>query len=102
VTPDSGLTTDAILPLLTHSRTPSPPLPAPPPQLFHLPIEEAAKALNIGQTMLKHYCRKFGIPRWPFRKRQSITILVQSIEQFSLNRPVNVSARRRPLYYTHT
>lgn len=60
-------------------------------QLFHLPIEEAAKALNIGQTMLKHYCRKFGIPRWPFRKRQSITQLIGSIEEFSRNRPVNVS-----------
>lgn len=60
-------------------------------QLFHLPIEEAAKALNIGQTMLKHYCRKFGIPRWPFRKRQSISILISSIEEFARNRPVNVS-----------
>ncbi|GBF98172.1 hypothetical protein Rsub_10672, partial [Raphidocelis subcapitata] len=58
-------------------------------ELFHLPIEEAAKALNIGQTMLKHYCRKFGIPRWPFRKRQSVTILIESIENFSRNRPVN-------------
>jgi hypothetical protein len=49
-------------------------------QVFHLPIEEAAKQLGIGQTMLKHYCRKFGIPRWPYRKRQSVVQLIQSIE----------------------
>jgi hypothetical protein len=26
------------------------------PQVFNLPIEEAAKHLGIGQTLLKHYC----------------------------------------------
>jgi hypothetical protein len=51
--------------------------------VFHLPIEEAAKQLGIGQTMLKHYCRKFGIPRWPYRKRQSVVQLIQSIENYS-------------------
>lgn len=51
--------------------------------MFHLPIEEAAKQLGIGQTMLKHYCRKFGIPRWPYRKRQSVVQLIQSIENYS-------------------
>jgi hypothetical protein len=52
-------------------------------QVFNLPIEEAAKHLGIGQTMLKHYCRKFGIPRWPYRKRQSVVQLIQSIEEYS-------------------
>jgi hypothetical protein len=53
------------------------------PQVFNLPIEEAAKHLGIGQTMLKHYCRKFGIPRWPYRKRQSVVQLITSIEEYS-------------------
>lgn len=52
-------------------------------KVFHLPIEEAAKQLGIGQTMLKHYCRKFGIPRWPYRKRQSVVQLIQSIEEYA-------------------
>jgi hypothetical protein len=51
--------------------------------VFNLPIEEAAKHLGIGQTMLKHYCRKFGIPRWPYRKRQSVVQLITSIEEYS-------------------
>ncbi len=58
--------------------------------MFPLPIEEAAKSLGIGQTMLKHYCRKFGIPRWPYRKRQSVVILIQSIEEFAKERPLTV------------
>eukprot|EP00882_Tetradesmus_deserticola_P028404 GHRQ01031639.1.p1 GENE.GHRQ01031639.1~~GHRQ01031639.1.p1 ORF type:complete len:160 (+),score=19.01 GHRQ01031639.1:299-778(+) len=53
------------------------------PQVFNLPIEEAAKHLGIGQTMLKHYCRKFGIPRWPYRKRQSVVQLIGSIEEYA-------------------
>ncbi|KAF6266347.1 RWP-RK domain-containing protein [Scenedesmus sp. NREL 46B-D3] len=52
-------------------------------QVFNLPIEEAAKHLGIGQTMLKHYCRKFGIPRWPYRKRQSVVQLITSIEEYA-------------------
>jgi hypothetical protein len=52
--------------------------------VFHLPIEEAAKSLGIGQTMLKHYCRKFGIPRWPYRKRQSVVQLIASIENYAV------------------
>ncbi len=60
-----------------------------PTQVFNLPIEEAAKHLGIGQTMLKHYCRKFQIPRWPYRKRQSVVQLIQSIEKYAsgLDRP---------------
>ena len=58
--------------------------------MFHLPIEEAAKSLGIGQTMLKHYCRKFGIPRWPYRKRQSVVVLINSIEEYAKERPMTV------------
>jgi hypothetical protein len=39
---------------------------------FHLPINEAAKKLNICPTVLKKICRKNGLPRWPHRKLQSI------------------------------
>jgi hypothetical protein len=61
------------------------------PQVFNLPIEEAAKHLGIGQTMLKHYCRKFGIPRWPYRKRQSVVQLISSIEGYSTVRAIGCS-----------
>ena len=30
--------------------------------------------------MLKHYCRRYGIPRWPYRKRQSVLVLIDSIQ----------------------
>ncbi|KAI8110897.1 hypothetical protein M9434_004471 [Picochlorum sp. BPE23] len=41
-------------------------------QFFHLPINEAAKKLDICPTVLKKICRKHGLPRWPHRKLQSI------------------------------
>jgi len=40
--------------------------------VFHLPIDRAAKELGVGQTWLKHMCREHGIPRWPYRKIQSL------------------------------
>ena len=37
-------------------------------QHFHLPLEEAAKALGICASVLKRSCRQHGIKRWPYRK----------------------------------
>ncbi|KAK9102476.1 hypothetical protein Sjap_019730 [Stephania japonica] len=37
---------------------------------FHLPIEVAAKKLAICPTVLKKISRKYGMPRWPYRKEQ--------------------------------
>lgn len=35
---------------------------------FHLPIEEAAKKVDLCPTVLKKTCRKAGLARWPHRK----------------------------------
>lgn len=48
-------------------------------EVYHLPINEAAEHLGIGVTVLKKYCRRFEIGRWPFRKLKSIDKLMQSI-----------------------
>lgn len=37
-------------------------------RFFHLPINEASKALGICSTSLKKICRKHGLVRWPHRK----------------------------------
>ena len=47
---------------------------------FHLPISKAAKELGMGVTVLKKYCRKFHIHRWPFRKLNSMSKLIGSVE----------------------
>ncbi|GFQ02291.1 protein nlp2 [Phtheirospermum japonicum] len=39
---------------------------------YDLPIEDAAKRLNICPTVMKKICRKNGVVRWPYRKVKSI------------------------------
>lgn len=51
-------------------------------QVYHLPISEAAEGLDIGVTVLKKYCRKFKVPRWPFRKLKSMEKLIVSVEDY--------------------
>lgn len=36
-------------------------------QLFHIPLKEAARKLNVCSTTLKSVCRKHGLSRWPYR-----------------------------------
>lgn len=48
--------------------------------VYHIPINDAARELGMGVTMLKRLCRKFDIKRWPYRKLASIQKLVQSVE----------------------
>jgi len=47
---------------------------------FHMPSEQACKALGIGLTVLKRQCRIFGIARWPFRKLASLDRLIHNVE----------------------
>lgn len=51
-------------------------------QVYHLPINEAADSLGIGVTVLKKYCRKFCIPRWPYRKLKSMDKLIESLQAY--------------------
>ncbi|OEL16340.1 hypothetical protein BAE44_0022641 [Dichanthelium oligosanthes] len=49
-------------------------------QYFHIPIREASKTLQIGVSILKRKCRKYGIPRWPHRKIKSLDSLIHDLE----------------------
>ncbi|GAA0173491.1 hypothetical protein Leryth_000722 [Lithospermum erythrorhizon] len=40
---------------------------------FHLPIEVAAKEINVCPTVIKKICRRYGLGRWPYRKVNSIS-----------------------------
>ncbi|KAL4566520.1 hypothetical protein LXL04_030636 [Taraxacum kok-saghyz] len=52
-------------------------------QYFYKPIDQAAKELNIGKTLLKKRCRDLGIRRWPYRKLMSLQTLITNIQQKS-------------------
>lgn len=47
-----------------------------------MPIQEAARHLGIGLSVLKRVCREMGLVRWPFRKRQSINNVMQQTKTF--------------------
>jgi hypothetical protein len=47
--------------------------------VYHLPIGEAAQALDISTTVLKKYCHKYDIQRWPYGKLVSVDKLMGSI-----------------------
>lgn len=47
-----------------------------------LPIQDAAKKLNLGLSVLKRVCRDIGLVRWPYRKRQSLTTVISKTERF--------------------
>ena len=39
-------------------------------------LQDAAARLRLGVTTLKRICRAEGVPRWPFRKRNSLGRLI--------------------------
>eukprot|EP00798_Chlamydomonas_sp_ICE-L_P004479 gene4479-14638_t len=47
---------------------------------FNMASEDAAKKLGVGLTVLKRICRKFGVPRWPYRKLKSLDRLITNVE----------------------
>ncbi|KAJ9183627.1 hypothetical protein P3X46_007452 [Hevea brasiliensis] len=60
---------------------------------FHLPIEEAARLMNICPTVVKKICRKYGMSRWPFRKIKSIEKQILSLRANSIS--INAEERAR-------
>lgn len=46
---------------------------------FHLPLLKASEELGICQTLLKKFCRQYGITRWPYRKVQHLMFVNKSI-----------------------
>ncbi|KAK7410725.1 hypothetical protein VNO78_01741 [Psophocarpus tetragonolobus] len=51
---------------------------------FDLPINEAAKQMNVGLTMLKRRCRELNIMRWPHRKIKSLQLLIHNVKELGL------------------
>ncbi|XP_037450944.1 protein RKD1-like [Triticum dicoccoides] len=50
-------------------------------QFFCMPIDEAARELNVGLTSLKRRCRELGIPRWPWRTVRSLQELIDVVKE---------------------
>ncbi|XP_022642692.1 protein RKD4 isoform X1 [Vigna radiata var. radiata] len=51
---------------------------------FDVPINEAAKQMNVGLTMLKRRCRELNIMRWPHRKLKSLQLLIENVKELGL------------------
>lgn len=49
---------------------------------FYMPIASAAKAMNVGLTVLKKRCRELGITRWPHRKMKSLNSLIHNVKVY--------------------
>ena len=47
---------------------------------FHLPIDRAAKQLNVGLSVLKKQFREVGIQRWPYRKLKSLQKMISDLQ----------------------
>lgn len=47
---------------------------------FHVTIEAAAHGLGIGLTTMKALCRKYHIPRWPYRKLLRVKCLITKLQ----------------------
>lgn len=45
-------------------------------------LQEAARQLGIGLSVLKRICREMGLVRWPFRKRKSLNNVMQQTKTF--------------------
>ncbi len=45
-----------------------------------VPLQEAAKQLSSGLSVLKRTCRSKGLARWPYRSRQSLRGLIKKSE----------------------
>lgn len=47
---------------------------------FGVPINVAAKKMNVGLTLLKRRCRELNIRRWPHRKLKSLKSLIDNVK----------------------
>lgn len=52
---------------------------------FDKPLKEAAKELELSESVLKKYCRKFDIHRWPYRKVKSLKNMIEVCEENKKN-----------------
>lgn len=52
-------------------------------KVWHLPIKEAARYLEVGVSSLKKLARHLGIERWPYRKLKSVERMVTTLGEWS-------------------
>ena len=45
-------------------------------------LQDAAKKLNLGLSVLKRLCRDIGLVRWPYRKRHSLANVISKTQRF--------------------
>ncbi|KAJ8750601.1 hypothetical protein K2173_015775 [Erythroxylum novogranatense] len=64
-------------------------------EYFHLPIEEAARRLNLCPTVVKKICRRDGLRRWPHRKIKSIQRQIASLNALSNSTHAEERSRAR-------
>ncbi|KAL6912139.1 hypothetical protein ACP4OV_000944 [Aristida adscensionis] len=50
-------------------------------QHFSMPINQAARELSVGLTVLKKRCRELGVPRWPHRKIKTLDTLMDTVQE---------------------
>jgi RWP-RK domain len=48
-------------------------------------LQDAAKKLNLGLSVLKRVCRDIGLVRWPYRKRNSLANVISKTQRFLVN-----------------
>ncbi|KAK7283170.1 hypothetical protein RIF29_12526 [Crotalaria pallida] len=60
---------------------------------FHLPIEEAARLLDLCPTAVKKVCRRGKLARWPHRKVKSIVKQITVLRKSSSSADARTKAR---------
>lgn len=48
-------------------------------------VQDAAKDLNVGLTVMKKFARQFNIDRWPARKVNSVQNLIDEVQAFHMD-----------------
>lgn len=67
------------------------------PDLFILPINEAAAKMGISVPQLKEACMEHGIIRWPFKKLSSLEVLIATVDAASKLQPGDPNATQMEL-----
>ncbi|KAL2339603.1 hypothetical protein Fmac_007543 [Flemingia macrophylla] len=55
---------------------------------FGVPINEAAKRMDVGLTLLKRRCRELNIMRWPHRKLKSLQTIIDNVKELGLSNEI--------------
>ncbi len=45
-------------------------------------MQEAAKSLDVGLSVMKRVCRTLGLARWPYRTRASLQSVIEKTKKY--------------------